>query len=246
MATGMVVQDRLVSFVQYGDGPKEVVLLHGWGQNIKMMDFVGKKLENAHVTVLDLPGFGNSREPKESMNVQEYAEWLSVVLNLLDIENPVIVGHSFGGRVAVKYAANYDVDKLVLLATPIIRHRKKPTLSEKIYKVVKSTPIGGYVRNMVASDDYKNASPIMRETLVKAVTEDLLEDAKKIEAPTILLAGIEDTAVSLQDTELVASQMKDAAVIKQFGTHYAYLENLDQTCAIINEFIKPVKTLKKM
>ena len=59
-------------------------------------------------------------------------------------------------------------------------------------------------------------------------------------------SGLEDTAVSLQDTEEVARQMKDAAVIKQFGTHYAYLENLDQTCAIINEFIKPAKTLKKM
>lgn len=246
MSTGMIVQDRLVNYVQYGDGPKEVVLLHGWGQNIKMMDFIGKKLENAHVTIFDLPGFGNSKEPNQSMNVQEYAEWLSMVLKLLDIENPILVGHSFGGRVAVKYAANYDVDKLVLLATPIIRHRKKPTLQEKFYKVVKSTPIGGFVRNMVASEDYKNASPIMRETLVKAVTEDLLDDAKKIEAPTILLAGIEDTAVALQDTEEVARQMKDAAVIKQFGTHYAYLENLDQTCAIINEFIKPAKTLKKM
>ena len=48
-----------------------------------MMDFIGKKLENAHVTIFDLPGFGNSREPKQSMNVQEYAEWLSMVLTCL-------------------------------------------------------------------------------------------------------------------------------------------------------------------
>ena len=71
MSTGMIVQDRLVNYVQYGDGPKEVVLLHGWGQNIKMMDFIGKKLENAHVTIFDLPGFGNSKEPNQSMNVQD-------------------------------------------------------------------------------------------------------------------------------------------------------------------------------
>ena len=232
-----------VNYVQYGEG-QDVVLLHGWGQNIEMMDFVGKKLNNVKVTIFDLPGFGESEELDYSMNVEEYADWLDLVLKSLCIENPILIGHSFGGRVAVKYASKYPVKKVILLGTPIIRHQKKPTIKEKFYKAVKNTPIGDKVRQMIGSPDYNNASPIMRETLVKAVNEDLLETAKKIEAPTLFFQGVDDTAVSLEDTYAVANQMKDAAVIKQFGTHYAYLENIDQTCAVINEFINPM-TLKK-
>ena len=242
----MNVFDKNVNYVQYGEGDKNVVLLHGWGQNIQMMDFIGKNLENVKVTIFDLPGFGESEELNYSLNVEEYADWLNLVLSSLLIDNPILVGHSFGGRVAVKYASKYPTEKLVLLATPIIRHRHKPTLEEKFYKVIKKTPLGEYFRKRIGSADYNNASPIMRETLVKTVNEDLLETAKKIEIPTLFLAGIEDTAVSLGDTYNVANQMKDAAVIKQYGTHYAYLENIDQTCMIINEFIHPRKLTKKM
>lgn len=242
----MDIYGKKVNYIQYGDGDKNVVLLHGWGQNIEMMDYVGKYLENAKVTIFDLPGFGKSEELDYSMNVEEYADWLKEALDILSIDNPILIGHSFGGRVAIKYASKYPTSKLILLATPIIRHRHKPTLEERLYKVVKKTPLAEYFRKRIGSADYNNATPIMRETLVKAVNEDLLADAIKVNAPTIFLAGIEDTAVSLGDTYAAINQMKDAAVIKQYGTHYAYLENLDQTCAVINEFINPVKLTKKM
>ena len=242
----MLIEDKIVNFVQYGDGDQDVVLLHGWGQNIEMMNFIGTNLNNVKVTIMDLPGFGKSEEPNKSKNVEEYADWLLMFNKMLGIVNPIIIGHSFGGRVAVKYASKYPVKKLVLLGTPIIRHRHNPTLSEKLYKVVKKTPFGEIVRNKVGSPDYNNASPIMRETLVKAVNEDLLEDAKKIIEPTLFFAGKYDTAVSLEDTYEVANQMKDAAVIEQIGSHYSYIENIMQTCAVINEFITPAKSLRKM
>lgn len=241
----MIIENKKVNYVQYGDGEQDVVLLHGWGQNIEMMNFIGAKLNNVRVTIMDLPGFGESEEPDKSKNVEEYADWLYKFNEILGITNPIIIGHSFGGRIAVKYASKYQVEKLVLLATPIIRHRNKPTLSERLYKVVKKTPIGEMVRKKVGSADYNNATPIMRETLVKVVNEDLLEDAKKILVPTLLFAGTNDTAVSLEDTKQVASQMQDAAVIELIGTHYAYIENLTQTCAIINEFITPSSITKK-
>ena len=240
----IIINDRKVNLIQYGEGENEVVLLHGWGQNIQMMDYIGQRLINSHITILDFPGFGDSEEPKESMNVQEYAEWLAILLESLQIENPILIGHSFGGRVAIKYASMYSVEKVVLLATPCIRHRKKPNLKEKIYKIVKKTPFGEIIRRRVGSPDYNNATPIMRETLVKVVNEDLLEDAKKITAPTLIFAGLNDTAVNIEDTYIQANSMLNAAVIEQNGTHYAYLENIDQTAIVINEFIRPQKHSK--
>ena len=240
-----LVEGRRVNFVQYGEGSKEVVLLHGWGQNIEMMDFIGQKLENAHITIFDLPGFGDTIEPAYSMDVTNYADWLESILSMMKIDNPILIGHSFGGRVAVKYASKYPTEKVVLIGTPIIRHKPKTNLKQVLYKVVKGTPLEDVVRKKVGSADYNNATPRMREILVKVVNEDLLSDAKKIESPTLLFAGTNDTAVSLEDTKEVASKMKDAAVIVLNGTHYAYLENLDQTCAVINEFINPKILTKK-
>ena len=242
---GIMINNRRVNFTQYGEGENEVVLLHGWGQNIQMMDFIGQHLNNAHITILDFPGFGGSEEPEQSMNVTEYAEWLHFLLRILNIDNPVLIGHSFGGRVAIKYASIYPVDKLVLLATPCIRHRHKPNMKERLYKVVKKTPFGEIVRKRFGSLDYNNATPIMRETLVKVVNEDLLEDAEKIEAPTLIFAGTQDTAVSIEDAYIQAHSMINAAVVEQQGTHYAYLENINQTVLIINEFLTPKISLKR-
>ncbi|MBE6158441.1 MAG: alpha/beta hydrolase [Firmicutes bacterium] len=241
----MNIYGKNVNYIQYGEGDKDVVLLHGWGQNIEMMNCIGNCLKNARVTIFDLPGFGNSEEFDSSKSVGEYADWLKEALNQLGIDNPILIGHSFGGRVAIKYASKYPVSKLVLIATPIVRRRHNPTIQERFYKVVKRTPLGDYFRKKIGSSDYNNASPVMRETLVKVVNEDLSEDVSNITAPTIFLAGTKDTAVSLNDTHSVIDQMKDAAVIEQDGTHYAYLENIYQTVAIINEFLTPQKTLKR-
>ena len=236
----MYINDIFVNYIQYGEG-KDVVLLHGWGQNIEMMDFIGKNLENVRVTILDLPGFGKTDEPKNSMNVDDYADFLHEFCFMLDIDNPILIGHSFGGRVAIKYASKYDVDKVALFGTPCIRHESKPTFGQKLYKVVKKTPFGDLLRKHIGSADYNNATPIMRETLVKVVNEDLLKDAEKISAPTLLFAGTKDTAVPYEDVEEQAKHMTDAAVITLEGTHYAYVENLQYVSSILNEFITPNK-----
>ena len=236
----MNINGKNVNYEQYGQGNIDVVLLHGWGQNIEMMRFISQNLHNARVTLLDFPGFGKSEEPDEPMNVGEYADWLKKLLDLLSVENPVLVGHSFGGRVAIKYAVKYPTRKVVLLASPIIRAKhNKP--KEKIYKIVKKTPFGEYFRKKWGSADYNNASPVMRQTMVKVVNEDLLEDAKKIEVPTIFLSGKLDEAVDPKLTAKAIDDMQkagvDVALIEQNGNHFAYCQNPVQTCSTIDAFI---------
>ena len=232
-----IIDNIKINYVDYGEGDP-VVLLHGWGQNIEMMDFIGKRLINNRKIILDFPGFGESDEPSRPFSVDDYTELLRKLLIDLNVENPILVGHSFGGRVAIKYASKYNTNKVVLFGTPCIRKVKEPTLKEKLYKMTKNTMVGDIVRKYAGSKDYNDASPIMRGTLVKVVNEDLLEDAKKITAPTLLIWGKNDDAVPIEMAKELEPQMQNAAVILLEGSHYAYLENLDRVSIILNTFFE--------
>ena len=231
-----------VNYIQYGNPKgKDIILLHGWGQNIKMMKTIGDKLEDYHITILDFPGFGESDEPKTALTIYDYEEILEELLSDLKIRNPIVMGHSFGGRVAIVYASRNKVEKLVLFGAPCIRNERKST-KEKVLKGLKKLPgmngIGEYMKKFIGSDDYRNASPVMRETLVNTVNEDLTECAKKIEAPTLLIWGTLDTAAPIEDAKRLEGLLIDGALIELPGcTHYAYLEALPQVINILNNFL---------
>ena len=115
------VKNININCIQYGEG-KDVVLLHGWGQNIEMMDPLGKKLSDKYkVTIIDLPGHGLSEEPSPSTTIYDYADVVKEIMNYLNIDKPSLIGHSFGGRVAIVYASKYSVDKLILFGSPCIK-----------------------------------------------------------------------------------------------------------------------------
>ena len=239
-----IIDNNKINYIDYGEG-KEIVLLHGWGQNIEMMKFLGDRLKGRKI-IIDFPGFGKSPEPNIAFSVIDYARLLNKLLVSLNVNKPILIGHSFGGRVSIKYASIFDVERIVLFGSPCIRVIKPLTIKQKIYNKTKHTFIGPLIRNMVASPDYKNASKIMRETLVKVVNEDLLNDAKKISVPTLLIWGDHDEAVPIELARKQAENMTNAAVIELKGSHYAYLENLDYVSTIVNSFNYPkIKQLKK-
>ena len=97
--------------------------------------------------------------------------------------------------------------------------------------------IGEYMKKYIGSRDYKAASPIMRQTLVNVVNEDLSMYAKEIEEPTLLIWGEYDTEAPVEDARELEGIMVDAALIVLPGSHYAYIENLGQVVNILNNFI---------
>ena len=235
-----------VHYIEYGneDKDKTVVLLHGWGQNIQMMQPVGDKLaKEYHILILDLPGFGESEEPKSIWRIHDYVEMVHQLLKELKIKSPILVGHSFGGKISLLYASKYPTHKLVLLGSPFRKGFKKVPMKTKILKAAKKLPgmsqIAEKAKQHIGSTDYKNATPIMRAILVDHVNLDITEEVKKIKCPTILIWGTLDKEVPLQDAYELEKLIEDAAVIEYEGcTHYAYLERLPQTVNIIKSFIK--------
>lgn len=230
-----------VNYVQYGEG-KDILLLHGWGQNVEMMKFIGDRLaDRFRITILDFPGFGESDEPTIPWTLSDYSLLIERLVQELKIKKPIIMGHSFGGRVAIRYSANHPIEKLVLFGSPCVRLQQKLPLSVRILKKLKTLPgldaFGEKMKKYIGSRDYKAASPIMRQTLVQVVNEDLSEFAKKIEEPTLLIWGDQDMEAPVEEAKILENIMYDAALIVLPGTHYAYIENLGQVIAILNNFI---------
>ena len=236
------IKDMDINYIQYGNPKgKDVVLLHGWGQNIEMMRPIGDNLDDFCITILDFPGFGESSEPTSALTIYDYTDILEELLKELKVKEPIVMGHSFGGRVAIVYASRNKVEKLVLFGAPCVRENRK-SVKESLLKGIKKLPgmnsIGEYMKKFIGSEDYRNASPVMRETLVNTVNEDLSECAKRIEAPTLLIWGTNDQAAPIEDAKKLEALLVDGALIELPGlTHYAYLEALPQVINILNNFL---------
>ena len=234
------IKNLSINYIQYGEG-NDIVLLHGWGQNIEMMRPIGDNFQNRfRITILDFPGFGESEEPKEAWTIDDYELMLEEFLKKVNVKKPIVIGHSFGGRVAIRYSARNPISKLVLFGSPCIRIQEELSLGVKMLKKLKTLPglngLGEYMKKFIGSRDYKAASPIMRQTLVNVVNEDLSKFAREIEEPTLLIWGTNDTEAPLNEAKELEKIMLDAALITLPGTHYAYLENLPRVVTILDNF----------
>ncbi len=242
----MKIRNLYINYIDNGVKSKStIVLLHGWGQNIEMMQPIGNNFADKRVIIIDLPGFGLSEEPKEEDNltIVDYVDIVKELLDKLKIKNPILIGHSFGGKISLIYASKYTVEKLVILAAPFRKGIEKLSLKTKLLKKLKNIPfmngIAEIAKKYMGSTDYKNASSVMRNILVDHVNLDITESVKKIKVPTIIIWGDHDEAVNIEDAYLLETLIRDSAVIcYPGGTHYAYLENLGQTNNIIRSFIK--------
>ena len=93
------------------------------------------------------------------------------------------------------------------------------------------------VKSKFGSEDYKNASPIMRDSMVKLVNEDLKDCLPNIKVPTLLIWGENDTTVDISNAYELEKLIKDSGVVALQGTHYAYLENINQINKILKNFV---------
>lgn len=228
-------------------GPKEgqaIVMLHGWGQNIEMMKMLGDAFnKNYRVLLIDFPGHGKSSEPDCVWQLSDFVELVHTIIQKEKMDNPYLVGHSFGGKVSLLYASKYPVRKLVLLASPFRPKITKLSLKTRMLKKAKNIPgmekIAEKMKKHIGSTDYRNASPIMRKILVDHINTDITEEVKKIKCPTLLIWGNNDTEVDIKEAYELEQLIKDAGVVEYEGcTHYAYLEQLPKTVQVLKVFFK--------
>lgn len=239
------VGNILVNYLTYGNEEgKDIVLLHGWGQNIEMMKPLGDAFQrDFRITIIDLPGFGESDRPSNVWTIYDYMECVHTLLKLLKIEKPLMIGHSFGGKITLAYASKYPTEKIVLLASPFKKEIKKLSMKTKVLKGLKKVPglsrFEEVAKKHIGSRDYRNADPIMRSILVEHVNLDLTEDVRKIKCPSLFIWGDRDAEVPYERAYELEKLVEDGgAIILEGGTHYAYLEFLGRVISIVRHFFE--------
>ncbi len=169
-----------------------------------------------------------------------------------NLESPVLVGHSFGGRVAILYASRNKADKVVLVDAAGIKPKRSLKYYLKVYSfkagkrfwelLLGKEKAGARIDAMRArqgSSDYAGASPMMRSILSKVVNEDLTDRLPLISAPTLLIWGETDTATPLADAKKMAKLIPDAGLVSFPGCgHYSFLDNPVQFRAVLSSFLK--------
>ena len=243
-----------INYIKKGTG-KNVLILPGWGTTIDTYTTLINSI-STYVTVycLDMPGFGESEEPKDSWNVDDYISFVIEFIKSQNIKELDLIGHSNGGRIIIKLMSNKDVDfkvnKIILIGSAGIVHKK--TLKQKIKvktfkfckKILELKPIKTIfpnlllkLKNSFGSEDYRNASPVMKGTLVKLVNEDVREYLPNIKVPTLLICGEKDTATPIEDAEIMEKLIPDSGLVKiENCTHYVFLERAEYVNKIIYTF----------
>ena len=225
------------TFAEINSDEPKICFLHGWGRSSNDFSKISNKFESI---AIDLPGFGISEEPQNSMNPKEYAEHL---INLIPDTVQVLVGHSFGGKIAVHMSFIREYKKLVLIGTPLIRKNPQRNLSFRLnlYKFLNSLNLFSdksveKYKNKHGSEDYKNAEGVMRDTLVKTVNDDLSQLLPKINTKVNLIWGENDTVIPLSIGEEANTKIKESklTIIKNEG-HNMLKSNPDEIIRELKE-----------
>jgi len=251
----IVIHELLTTyyFVE-GNGPA-LVFLHGWGSNSTFWFMSTEQLVQAGYSLyfLDLPGFGKTEMPKESFTTQKYADFLTSFVGKLGLKDFVLVGHSFGGKVAVKMGSGgvqNELKGLVLVDASGLPHASIMTkLKSKAAHALKPLFTPRFMQRtrnkllrLVGSDDYV-AQPQLRQTFINVIQEHVTFDLPNIQTPTLIVWGSEDDNEYSppKDAHIFNEQIKNSELCMIKGAkHYSFMDKPEEFQKAVLEFISRV------
>ncbi len=234
-------KDIELSYLKYGNGKDVIVILPGWGEtrntffeiiNILKIDYT--------VYIIDYPGFGETKFPNYNLTMDDYTLLVIEFFNKLNIVNPNIIAHSFGGRIAILLSSKYNIPikNLVLIDSAGIKPKMtlKKKFRLKLYKTLQflanyfpksiKYKLKTYLFNKFSSSDYQALDENMRETFKNIINYDLTNYLSHITANTLILWGEKDVDTPLKDGKLMHKKITNSElIIFPNCTHFCYLEN---------------------
>lgn len=226
-----------ISYIEEGNG-KTILFLHGWGQNKEMMYPLIEQLKNNYKCIIvDMPGFGDSKFNGEK-NIEEYTETIKNFLEEKKIAPDYIVGHSFGGKVALKYYLKYkNIKGLIFIASPLLKPKRSIIYYYKIAKHKLKKKLKFNIQKS-GSEDYRNCSDCMKTFFISVVNTHFDKEIKNIEVPVLLVWGRKDEKVPLFKAVKLHNIIKKSELQLENGGHFAYLENIEFTRLVIQRFMR--------
>ena len=221
------IKEWNINYEVEGEG-EPVILLHGWLTDLESMRPLTTNLvKKFKVYLVDVVGFGKSDLPEEPLNSQDFAEFLQEFMEKLKIENPVLIGHSNGGRIIINAVGRKLVKakKIVLIDSAGIKpHHSAPYyLKLAVFKTGKlflnllpnTKGIKEFkerLRNKVGSSDYKASPTVLKDTMKIILKEDVKDLLPNIDVPTLLIWGSLDTATPISDAKIMEKLIPDCRI----------------------------------
>ncbi len=248
----------------FASGPPDggpVVLLHGWGSSARLMDPVARGLADRwRVYNVDLPGHGSAPVPSEAVDLDGHARAVAGLLREVAPNGAAVIGHSNGGRIALRLAADPGtaalVRRLVLVSPSGIRRKRtaKYWARRTIASALKApfSLLPGRLRahgldwlrhslvwRMLGSSDYRNLEGVMRDIFVRLVNTYVEDEIGRIAVPVLVFRGTNDEAVSADQVRRLIALLPDAGLVELPGAgHYGYLDAPDPFIAGTRHFLE--------
>ncbi len=248
------VKGKKINYEVRGQG-KPIVLLHGWLASLETMAPLARHLEkHFKVYSIDIIGFGKSELPDKPLNTDEFGDFLKELLEKLNIKNPILIGHSNGGRIIINYAGRNlgQINKIVLIdSAGIVPKRSKKyyikmytfKFLKKILNIFPNTEMTNNIRKRVlgkfGSSDYKNSPEVLKGTMSIILNEDQKYLIPNIKAPTLIIWGDKDTATPIEDGKTMEKLIPGSGLVVFEGAgHFSYLDRLSNCLIVLDEFLK--------
>ncbi len=214
---------------------ESILILHGWGSKKEIMkQAFGKELKEYRHIYLDMPGFGASSN-EMILTTRDYAKIVKLFLESIKVEPLVVMGHSFGGKVATLLNSPY----LVLLSSAGIVTKKPWSVKIKIATFKFLKPLGiKRIRQLFVAPDAQGMSHEMYETFKNVVNEDFEAEFARSKSEALCFWGIDDTATPLYTGEKISKLIKNAKFYPLEGDHFFFLRHAK---FIANEIEKRLK-----
>lgn len=247
----IIVQNLATEYQDEGSDPV-MLFLHGWQDSSRTFDALASHLSQGwRVIRLDLPGFGQTEMPPIAWNLSDYVEFVAAFIGKLNLHIAVLVGHSFGGRIAIKGIAenHLHVDKVVLIASAGVTPRKSIrniflAMGTLVGRAVIALPPFCFWREglrqklyRLIGSDYANAGALS-DIFVRIIAEDLSAQARLLDIPTLLIWGAHDTETPLADGQRLTSLIRGSVlrVIDDAG-HFVHKKKSREVAQIIQKFL---------
>lgn len=227
---------------------KNLVLLHGWGGCWQSWYPILERLKNDfNLYAPNLPGFGDQPIPMPYF-LENYVDFVVDFIIKNKIKNPILIGHSFGGAIISKIAADKQLplSKIILVDAAPIRHPYTPLqkikfkLINSLKKIVPSTQDIYYKIFKLQNSDYAalKDQPILQKTFQNLIQHDLSKILHHIQVPTLVVWGENDLSTPLSDGQKINSLIpRSKIIVYPNSSHFSYLENQDIFVADIKKFI---------
>lgn len=224
----LVVNGVLTNFLERNNDKDNVLLiLHGWRNSSSNWQEVMNRLKNTHrIIALDMPAFGSTYPLPGEPSVAEYANFVHKFIQKLNLKNVSILGHSFGGQVAVDLALSFpkDIEKLLLVSPACVREttpKLKSKIASTVKPIVRRLPknLQDYFLRFMASSDYLKSTQLQRKILNRILKVDYSGLVSNISHKTFVIWGTEDTTIP-NSSKFLAESIKNSVLVPLYGADH--------------------------